>query len=71
MKRDLNLAVDHTASLELRLKAIQIYGKDSCYFFSQRDGCVVNLRKCRYCEYARFQHEVIDEDSQGLCKFKP
>lgn len=71
MEKNLDLAVDHTSRLELRLKAIQIYGKDTCSFFSPRDGCVVSLRKCRCCEYARFQSEVIDENSEGLCKFKP
>lgn len=71
MEKNLDSAVDHTVRLELRLKALQIYGKDACSFFSPRDGSVVSLRKCRYCEYARFQSEVVDEDSQGLCKFKP
>jgi len=68
---NLDLLVDHTDRLELRLKAIQIYGKDTCSFFSQRDGCVLSLRKCRYCKYAKFQSEVVHENSKGLCKFKP
>lgn len=71
MEEKLNLAVDHTIRLEQRLKAVQICAKDTCSFFSQRDGNVISFRKCRYCEYARFQSEVINEDSKGLCKFKP
>jgi hypothetical protein len=66
-----DLAADHTACLEQRLKAVQIYARDTCSFFSQRDGSVISLRKCRYCEYARFQSKIIDEDSKGICKFKP
>ncbi len=71
MQNKPDLAADHTTYLEQRLKALQIGAKDTCSFFSQRDGNIINLRKCRYCKYASFQTEVIDEDSKGLCKFKP
>jgi len=67
----LNSAADHTNHLEQRLKALQICAKDTCSFFSQRDGSLISLRKCRYCKYAKFKSEVIDDDSEGLCKFKP
>ncbi len=71
MEKKPTLAVDHTASLERRLKAVQISAGDSCSFFLQREGSFIYLRRCRYCEYADFQSKFIDEDSKGMCKFRP
>lgn len=71
MGNKLDYADDHTTRLEQRFKAMQICARDTCSFFSQREGSVIILRKCRYCKYAQFQLDIIDDDSIGLCKFKP
>lgn len=63
--------VDHTSRLEQRLRAVQIYANDTCSFFLPRDENAINLQRCHYCAYAKFETEVIEEDTKGLCKFKP
>ena len=68
---NIKAGVDHTMKLELRLKAVHICAKDTCSFYSPKDGNVMNIPKCLYCKYARFQIDIIEEDALGLCKFKP
>ena len=66
-----NDEIDHTEQLEHRFKAIQICVTDTCSFFSEKDGNVFTVKRCLYCEYAKFKEDVISEESVGLCKFKP
>ena len=67
----LDTVVNHTDKLEQRLKAIQVCANDTCYFFLPRDENAINLQRCHYCAYAKYESKVIEEDTKGLCKFKP
>lgn len=66
----MGVPTDRTYEVEQRLRAIRVYGEDSCCFFKARDGTLLKLQQCWYCRYAVFEQGNSDVNAQGLCKFK-
>jgi hypothetical protein len=59
--------IDHTKEVKIQITPIKINPRDSCSFYKSRDICLVAMKECWYCKYAKFNFEELEPNKEGTC----